>query len=1001
MAYTQDYLETLVNGLNAQLSHTVQIAGQGLTQEQQERGRVAIGAQKNFQDIVKDAPIVNGVEIEANDTITFQHSLTLHPGDLYLLEREYSGSANSAARSAAVAKVADDHTVYWGTGNITLTETSLSATTTARNVVISKVTLIDTWDQMVNSRGYRCVNSGSNACAEGEGTEASGDNSHAEGYRSTASGYAAHSEGNNTTASGDYAHAEGVKTIASHTYSHAEGYCAQATGQTSHAEGHNTVASGHYSHAEGTFAKSTGKFAHAEGHTTIAGGETSHAEGSSTKTSGNAAHSEGRLTTASGAYSHAEGCETTASKYAAHSEGGYTTASGNYSHAEGCRTTSSNAQTHAEGYGTTASRQAAHAEGYYTQATATYAHAEGQESSASKDAAHAEGYGTVASGYYAHAEGCQTTASGYAAHAEGRGSSASKNYSHAEGYSTKASGDTSHAEGNFTTASGTDQHVQGKYNEIISDMAHIVGGGSSTSNRFNIHTIDWDGNAEFRGDVIARGCGLDGEPVSLLEMYDNRTHYTEPAYSEITWNGDIDGLVEAQVTNPQTGEDIDMGQRMFKVSDLLLTMDDCRNSIVTLASNDETMSFDIDEAIAVDEDLIGLSEAGPFICLKDNHSVALTDTIEMRFPEAGVYFVFAEEQSETMYVSSFKYISGEIVHQIDEKFIPEAIARVSDVSEVASKIVQSDYEVSDPDNIAYIKNKPFYVEAAHVVSEYRGGYYNAVGGGVNVGGSLYTYNLGTLPIDMNIGDVYYLCFKDYTTGEDLIEYPLTVQPLGDSTGVYCVGNPAIFPDHLNGGEAPDGLIDTGEHAIIWYSSSGTPNLTIRSAGDLSFVDGNIYVVLKQKDVVHTLDSKFIPDAIARVADVANVYETQAHASSTYETKADALAKVDELKSYTDIKVAGIVDSAPETLNTLNELSAALGNDENFATTVATQIGLKVDKVEGKGLSTNDYTTAEKTSLATIASQVLPTSLIIADAITGESYTLQIQNGQLVSFPTEG
>ena len=33
-----------------------------------------------------------------------------------------------------------------------------------------------------------------------------------------------------------------------------------------------------------------------------------------------------------------------------------------------------------------------------------------------------------------------------------------------------------------------------------------------------------------------------------------------------------------------------------------------------------------------------------------------------------------------------------------------------------------------------------------------------------------------------------------------------------------------------------------------------------------------------------------------------------------------------------------VDSAPETLNTLNELSAALGDDPNFATTIATQLG---------------------------------------------------------------
>ena len=47
--------------------------------------------------------------------------------------------------------------------------------------------------------------------------------------------------------------------------------------------------------------------------------------------------------------------------------------------------------------------------------------------------------------------------------------------------------------------------------------------------------------------------------------------------------------------------------------------------------------------------------------------------------------------------------------------------------------------------------------------------------------------------------------------------------------------------------------------------------------------------------------------------------------------------------YVDEKVAGLVDSSPETLDTLNELAAALGDDPNFATTVAEQIGLKADK----------------------------------------------------------
>lgn len=42
-------------------------------------------------------------------------------------------------------------------------------------------------------------------------------------------------------------------------------------------------------------------------------------------------------------------------------------------------------------------------------------------------------------------------------------------------------------------------------------------------------------------------------------------------------------------------------------------------------------------------------------------------------------------------------------------------------------------------------------------------------------------------------------------------------------------------------------------------------------------------------------------------------------------------------------VAALVDSAPGTLDTLNELAAALGDDPNFATTLTTLIGTKPDK----------------------------------------------------------
>jgi hypothetical protein len=47
-----------------------------------------------------------------------------------------------------------------------------------------------------------------------------------------------------------------------------------------------------------------------------------------------------------------------------------------------------------------------------------------------------------------------------------------------------------------------------------------------------------------------------------------------------------------------------------------------------------------------------------------------------------------------------------------------------------------------------------------------------------------------------------------------------------------------------------------------------------------------------------------------------------------------------VKAYVDAEVAGIVDSAPGTLDTLNELAAALGDDANFSTTVTNSIATK-------------------------------------------------------------
>ena len=91
-------------------------------------------------------------------------------------------------------------------------------------------------------------------------------------------------------------------------------------------------------------------------------------------------------------------------------------------------------------------------------------------------------------------------------------------------------------------------------------------------------------------------------------------------------------------------------------------------------------------------------------------------------------------------------------------------------------------------------------------------------------------------------------------------------------------------------------------------------------------------------------------------------------------------------SYADTAVANIVDSAPGTLDTLNELAAALGDDPNFATTTATNIGTKANKTitvsAGSGLTGGGDLTANRTiSHADTSSQPSLTALTGAAVVS--------------------
>jgi hypothetical protein len=68
----------------------------------------------------------------------------------------------------------------------------------------------------------------------------------------------------------------------------------------------------------------------------------------------------------------------------------------------------------------------------------------------------------------------------------------------------------------------------------------------------------------------------------------------------------------------------------------------------------------------------------------------------------------------------------------------------------------------------------------------------------------------------------------------------------------------------------------------------------------------------------------------------------------------------------DAAVSDLVDSAPDTLNTLNELAAALGDDANFATTTSTALGNRVRFDASQSLSSAQKTQARSNIGAQVA-----------------------------------
>lgn len=238
-------------------------------------------------------------------------------------------------------------------------------------------------------------------------------------------------------------------------------------------------------------------------------------------------------------------------------------------------------------------------------------------------------------GDYSTALGDNTVASEHASHAEGYETMAKGKGAHAEGGNTKASGYFSHAEGYHTTAIGEYQHVQGKYNIAdTTNYAHIVGNGSEDA-LSNAHTLDWDGNAWFAGNVTI---GADNKELATKDYVDDEVLSTiEDRINDAISNGDI------QIECDYEYDDTEIRNSITELgSNLANSLASKANKKIAAPLHEDVSSVDIDNLELHDENRRYIRVVNPNELL----SIELPDSIDADFAEIHVIIIPIDNGTE-------------------------------------------------------------------------------------------------------------------------------------------------------------------------------------------------------------------------------------------------------------------------------------------------------------------------------------------------------------------
>ena len=162
----------------------------------------------------------------------------------------------------------------------------------------------------------------------------------------------------------------------------------------------------------------------------------------------------------------------------------------------------------------------------------------------------------------------------------------------------------------------------------------------------------------------------------------------------------------------------------------------------------------------------------------------------------------------------------------------------------------------------------------------------------------------------------------------------------DALGNFTAGD--ITATYFNVGLYDGGVISGGNGEMTLASGTILANATngiqlnsnggvfLNASGNIAFNSANVYV------------GPDLPENEVATAGDVDAAKTTAIANAAQDATAKADAALASANLYTDGKVSDLVGAAPELLNTLNELSAAIGDDANYATTVTNLVATKAD-----------------------------------------------------------